>query len=62
MNQQREQALAIYDALGKAPFARFYADEGMFGKHIMGDRGAANKQEVLNKIIQLFNLPILEEN
>jgi hypothetical protein len=51
-----EEAVAadIYNRLTTANFAKWYADNGRFGKHITGDLDAPSKDAILEDIRKMF--------
>ena len=58
---QKEAAKKIYNTLTSQRFADFYGevdicDDAPMSRHICGDKGAPEKDEILQKIVDLFRL------
>lgn len=44
----------ILEMLTRQPFADFYADDGPFGRWLMGDENPPTKEQVINQLEKLL--------
>lgn len=52
----------ILEMLTRQPFADFYADDGPFGRWLMGDENAPTKEQVIERLEKLLGLRKNPEN